>query len=292
MRFMPEVRAMAAARGISEEACLEELRKAYDGYHFHPRGEGVFNPFSLLKALFDKELNAYWYATGTPTFLAERVRDTGFEVQKFTDHTLYADAAALSDYRADNPDLVPLLYQTGYLTIQAYDERRQRYTLGFPNEEVKYGFLQSLIPVYTPAAVSGTGVDIFTIDDYIESGNLDGIRDILTALFAGIPYTKGDRPFEHYFQTVIYLVFTLLGKFAQCEVHSGQGRADCVVRTALYIYIFEFKVDKTAEEALRQIDIRHYAAPYQADPRKLFKIGASFDSGSRSLVGWIVEEQE
>lgn len=287
--FSPEIRALADAQGMTVEACLEELRRTYDGYHFHPKASGVYNPFSLLNAFADKDFGAYWFATGTPTFLVRRIRATGFEIQKFTDRTLYADAASLSDYRTDNPDLTPLLYQTGYLTILDYDERRKRYTLGFPNEEVQYGFLKSLMPVYTPASVAGTGVDIYTLDDYIESGNTDGVRDILTALFASIPYTAGDRPFEHYFQAVIYLVFTLLGKFCQCEMHTYTGRIDCSVQTQDYIYLFEFKRDSSAAEALAQINSKEYSLPFIADSRTLYKIGVSFDSESRKLTDWAVD---
>ena len=288
--FSPEIDDLAVAQNLSRDESLAALKKTYDGYHFHPSGEGVYNPFSLLKALYDREMNAYWYATGTPTFLVESIKENGFDVRKFTDRTLYADASSLTDYHADNPDLIPLLYQTGYLTILDYDARRKRYTLGFPNDEVKYGFLQSLVPAFTPASVGGTGADIFSLDDCIESEDLDGVKDILKALFASIPYDTKERPFEHYFQTVIYLVFTLLGKYAQCEVHSSHGRADCIVSTGNAVFIFEFKVDHSADEALKQIDDGGYAAPYQADRRKIYKVGVSFDSGTRNLAEWKVLE--
>ena len=193
-----------------------------------------------------------------------------------------------TDYRYENPDPVPLLYQTGYLTIWDYDERRQRYTLGFPNEEVKYGFLKSLLPDYTPAATPGRGTDIFALDDCLEDGDTEGVREILTALFASIPYTTDDAPFEHYFQSVLYIVFTLLGQYVQCEVHSSRGRADCILETERFVYIFEFKVDVSAEAAIAQIEEKGYALPYGADPRKLYKIGVSFDSKERSLAQWMV----
>ena len=160
--------------------------------------------------------------------------------------------------------------------------------MGFPNEEVKYGFLESLLPVYTPAAVPGRGTDFFALDDSLEAGDTERVGEILTALFASIPYTTDDAPFEHYFQSVIYIVFTLLGQHTQCEVHSSRGRADCVLETDRFVYIFEFKVDKSAREALEQIEAKGYAAPYGADKRQLFKIGVSFDSESRSLSEWLV----
>jgi hypothetical protein len=162
------------------------------------------------------------------------------------------------------------------------------YVLGFPNEEVKIGFLRSLFPEYAPGAVSGSGKDILSLRRRILAGDTEGMRETLAALFASIPYTTDDAPFEHYFQTVIYLVFTLLGQYVRTEVHSSRGRADCVLETDRFVYIFEFKVDKSAQEALEQIEAKGYATPYGADERQLFKIGVSFDSETRSLTDWLV----
>ena len=171
-----------------------------------------------------------------------------------------------------------------------YDRKRRRYTLGVPNEEVEYGLIESLMPVYTPAMNAGTGTDIYTLEEYAQEGNTDGMRDILTALFASIPYTVEKDPFEHYFQTVIYLVFKLLGKYAVCEMHTFTGRVDCIVETERFIYLFEFKRDGSADEALKQIEDMGYALPYQADPRTIKRIGVSFDSKQRSLKEWEVRE--
>ncbi|SEH32670.1 ATP-binding protein [Selenomonas sp. KH1T6] len=286
--FALEIEGMAGKLGIAREECLVELRKMYDGYRFHPDATGVYNPFSLLKAFWGKELGYYWFGTGTPTFLVRRMRDMHFDVRQLETGAIHATVGALSDYRAENPDIVPLLYQTGYLTLFGYDARRRRYTLGFPNEEVKYGFLESLLPVYTPAAVPGRGTDFFALDDSLEAGDAERVGEILTALFASIPYTTDDAPFEHYFQSVLYIVFTLLGQHTHCEVHSSRGRADCILETDRFVYIFEFKVDKSAKEALAQIEEKGYAAPYGADKRQLFKIGVNFDSESRSLSEWLV----
>ena len=285
--FQPDIAAMSAQNDLSQDECLKALEKYYDGYHFHPGAPGVYNPFSLLRALYEKEFNAYWFATGTPTFLTRRVREVHLEASRFTDGTLYATGSTLTDYRYKNPDPIPLLYQTGYLTLWDYDKRRGRYILGFPNEEVKYGFLESLLPVYTEAAYSAKGTDIFALDDCLEAGDTEGARDILAALFAGIPYTTDDAPFEHYFQSVLYIIFTLLGRFVKCEVHSSRGRADCILETDDFVYIFEFKVDKPAREALAQIEEKGYALPYLADRRKVFRIGVSFDGEKRSLKEWV-----
>lgn len=288
--FADEVAALAEKQGLTAEACMKVLEKQYDGYHFHPNGEAVYNPYSLLGAFLDKEFGSYWFETGTPSYLVKRLKESRFDIRSFTDQTLYANEATLKDYTGDKLDLVPLLYQTGYLTITDHDNRRKRYTLGFPNEEVKYGFLESLMPSFVPASTAGNRLDIFTLDEYIEKGQLDNVKNVLTGLFANITYTVESDPFEHYFQTVIYLVFTLLGKFAQCEMHTYTGRVDCCVQTKEYIYLFEFKRDKSATEALSQINDKDYALPFEADNRKLYKIGVSFDSATRKLVGWEVGE--
>ena len=285
---MPEIEMLAKKQKLSVEECLQTLKDKYDGYHFHYESEGVYNPFSLLKAFFEKNFGSYWFETGTTTFLVKKINSSSFDVQRFTNERLYSNEKSLSDYRIDNPDLVPLLYQTGYLTIVGYDARKQRFTMGFPNDEVKYGFLESLLPVYTPEVAANSGKDIYTLDDCIEAGDTDGVKDILTALFASIPYTTENNPFEHYFQTVIYLVFTLLGKLTKCEVHSSQGRADCILESEDYVYIFEFNLDKSAKEALEQIEEKGYALPYAADERKVIRIGVSFDSKIRNISDWKV----
>lgn len=290
MYFAVEIDALAKHQKLSREECLDTLKKQYDGYRFHPDSRGVYNPYSVLSAFFAKEFGAYWYESGTPTWLIKRVRERSFDVRKFTDNTLYASEAMLKDYTGDSLSLIPLLYQTGYLTIEDYDGRRKRYTLCFPNEEVKYGFLESLMPSYVPDTNAGNGLDIYTLDEYVENGNLDGIRDFLMAMFAGISYTTKEEPFEHYFQSVIDVIFKLLGKYTICEMHTYNGRIDLRVQTQDYIYLFEFKRDDTAKAALAQIDTREYALPFAADHRKLYKIGVSFESAARKLVGWEVAE--
>ncbi len=288
--FEDEISALAKAQKLTHSQCMEKLKLTYDGYRFHPDGEGVYNPYSLLKAFFEKDFGSYWFETGTPTFLVKKLKSTNFDMWKFTDRTLYASESVLKDYTGDSLDPTPLLYQTGYLTISDYDPITREYTLSFPNGEVKYGFVESLIPEFVADCGAGSGKDIFTLRRYVESGDLENIKNVLTALFANITYTKKSNPFEHYFQTVIYLVFTLLGKFSECEMHTFSGRIDCRIEAKNFIYLFEFKRDESAEEALRQIDDKEYSLPFAADTRKLYKIGVSFDSKKRKLVGWEVGE--
>lgn len=288
--FKDEVERIAERRDMTVHECREALKKQYDGYRFHPDGEAVYNPYSLLGSFLDKDFGSYWFETGTPTFVVKKLREICFDVRSFTNRSIFASEAVLKDYTGEGLDPVPLLYQTGYLTIIDYDRNKRRFTLGFPNEEVKYGFLESMIPSYVPMATAGNKLDIFTLDESIENGDLDQIRNVLTGLFANITYTLESDPFEHYFQAVIYLVFTLLGKFCQCEMHTYTGRIDCRVQTRDFIYLFEFKRDDTAKAALQQIDSKDYALPFAADSRKLYKIGVAFDSGLRKLTDWAVGE--
>lgn len=286
--FTEEVDRLAAEQDVSSTECMEKLKETYDGYRFHPNGETVYNPYSLLNAFFAEEFGSYWFETGTPTFLVKQLRESDFDLRKMSDRTLYASEGILKDYTGDSPEPVPLLYQTGYLTIIDYDSSAGEYTLGFPNAEVKYGFTDCLMQEYVSDCGAGSGNDIFTLRRYVEKGELEKIKNVLVSLFANITYTFENDPFEHYFQTVIYLVFTLLGKFALCEMHTYTGRIDCKVETQKYIYLFEFKRDTSAADALAQIDDKDYALPFAADGRKLYKIGVSFDSASRKLVGWEV----
>lgn len=288
--LIPETERLAEELDLTAQECLDKLKKTYDGYHFHQKSEGVYNPFSLLNAFADGEFDSYWFETGTPTFLVNRLKELRFDVRKFTDKTLYATKQMLKDYRDDNPDLVPLLYQTGYLTIADYDMRKQAYTLTFPNEEVKYGFLDSLLPVYVEKVGSGSGKDILTLTGYFEEGELEKIKNVFEALFASIPYPVNDVPFEHDFQTVFYITLTLLNQYVVCEQHTFTGRIDCVIETERFVYIFEFKRDKSADDALKQINKMDYARPYAADKRKLYKIGVNFSSKTRQIDDWKVEE--
>ena len=181
-----------------------------------------------------------------------------------------------------------MFYQTGYLTIKDFDREFRSYALGYPNEEVKYGFLKSLAPYYLCAEEESDPLDVRSFVKDIRSGRTDSLRDRFTALFARLPYPDDERVVEQNFQNVIYIVFMLLGQFTMTEIHSAKGRADCIVETDDYVYIFEFKRDKSADEALAQIEDTGYAKPYAADKRTLLKIGVSFNSKERTIDDWKV----
>ena len=286
--FAPEIDELALAEGMDREDCLAKLRKMYDGYHFGANTDGVYNPFGLLNVLWKKSFGLYWFATGAPTFLIEKLKQSNFDAKEITEGDLYAQESVLTDYRFDNPNPIPLFYQTGYLTIHGYDKKYRSYQLGYPNDEVKYGFLESLAPYYLCAEKEANPLDVrsFVLD--IRKGNTDSLKDRFTALFARLSYPADEKAVEQNFQNVIYIVFMLLGQYTFTEFHSAKGRADCIVETEDYVYIFEFKRDKSAEEALQQIEDMGYAKPYAADQRRLLKIGVNFDSKERSINGWEV----
>ena len=287
--FVPELKLLAKENNLDDEACMERLTRMYDGYHFNYRNMvGIYNPFSILNVLDSTMFENYWFASGTPTFLAEMLKKTDFDLRELDG--IEVSAASLSDDRANINNPVPMIYQSGYLTIKKYDERFQIYTLGFPNDEVKYGFLNFVTPFYTPVAESETSFYIGKFIHELESGDVDAFLTRLRAFFAGISYELNNRTERHY-QTIFYLVFKLMGQFAETEVRSAKGRADAVVKTDAYIYVFEFKLDGSADQALAQIDDRGYLIPYTVDGRKLVKIGVNFDPAQRNIGDWKREDK-
>ena len=287
--FVPELKLLAKENNLDDEACMERLTRMYDGYHYNYRNMvGIYNPFSILNVLDSTMFENYWFASGTPTFLAEMLKKTDFDLRELDG--IEVSAASLSDDRANINNPVPMIYQSGYLTIKKYDERFQIYTLGFPNDEVKYGFLNFVTPFYTPVAETDTSFYIGKFIHELESGDVDAFLTRLRAFFAGISYELNNRTERHY-QTIFYLVFKLMGQFAETEVRSAKGRADAVVKTADYIYVFEFKLDGSADQALAQINDRGYLIPYTVDGRKLVKIGVNFDATQRNIGDWKREDK-
>lgn len=287
--FEPEIEQLMENHGLPREELLEQLTRRYDGYRFNEEDvPNVFNPFSLLSVMTFHAFKNYWFATGTPSFLTEILKKTDFDLRELDG--IEVSAASLSDDRANINNPVPMIYQSGYLSIKAYDERFQIYTLGFPNDEVKYGFLNFVTPFYTPVAETDTSFYIGKFIHELESGDVDAFLTRLRAFFAGISYELNNRTERHY-QTIFYLVFKLMGQFAETEVRSAKGRADAVVKTADYIYVFEFKLDGSADQALAQIDDRGYLIPYTVDGRKLVKIGVNFDPAQRNIGDWKREDK-
>ena len=289
--FAPYVKKLAESCGFSESETLAELKRMYDGYHFSGEGEGMYNPFSLLHCFNECKFGNYWFESGTPTFLINKLNASNFDIRQFTDEVKVSESE-IKDYRPENADPVPLFYQSGYLTIKSWNKRQNSYKLTFPNAEVKYGFLNSLAPSYLHVEDKPAPFNIDILDDAVEEGDTEGMKKWFTALFALLPYPTGadtEAITEQNFQNVIFMALTMMGKYARTEVHSAKGRADCILEADDYVYVFEFKRDVSAAEALKQIEEQGYAAPYSADKRKLFKIGVNFSSTERNITEWEVQ---
>lgn len=285
--FDPELEVMAALRQVTREQLMERLTGMYDGYRFSYQSKiGMYNPFSVLCALSKQVFDNYWFATGTPTFLAEMLKVTDYDLRKLDG--IEVSSSSFATDRADSRNPVPMIYQSGYLTIKDYDEEFQLYTLGYPNDEVRYGFLSFMAPYYTSMGGEDTSFNIQKFIKELRIGEVDSFLRRLKAFFADIPYELNDESERHY-QVVFYLVAKLMGQFTQSEVHSARGRADMVVKTDRYIYVFEFKFNGTPEEALAQIDDRGYLIPYTVDGRELIKVGASFSKETRNIDRWEIE---
>ena len=282
-----EVGAMAEKLKVSKVECYKKLKDYYDGYHFHPDSVGIYNPFSLLCALKRREFRDFWYETGTPTFLVETMKRNNYDLERLTREDATADLLGSLDSIDTNP--IPLVYQSGYLTIKGYDSEFGTYRLGFPNQEVERGFSRFLFRYYTPAS---QGQDSFVKDFVlaVRAGQIDKFMKRLESLFAGQDYQlAGDA--ELYFHNAVALIFKMVGFYTDTERHTSDGRMDMVVQTADYIYLFEFKLDKSADEALAQIEEKQYALPFANDPRKLYKIGVNFSSETRRIESWKMVER-
>ena len=281
--FDSEVEKLAAMQDMSKEECYAHLEQQYDGYHFRPDSIGIYNPFSLLNTLNKKEFRNYWFETGTPTFLVEVLKKNHYQLDNLTEELATADDLTGLDTAMENP--VPLIYQSGYLTIKGYDKRFRMYKLGYPNKEVEEGFAHFLMPFYTPVSREKQNFFIPNFVRDLEQGNVEGFMTRLQALFADGSYqVVGDM--ELCFKNCMAVIMKLLGFYVDVERHTSNGRIDIVVKTQDYIYVMELKLDDTVEAALRQIEEKGYALPYAADSRTLYKIGISFSTKTRRLEDW------
>ncbi len=281
-----QIQALAAMQKLSYEEALTKLKENYDGYHFCENSEDIYNPFSLLNALADRRFGSYWFDTATPTYLVERLKrnpidETTLDRMQYVPQSDFDVSPEISD------NSLPMLYQTGYLTIKSYDPRMQLYTLGYPNKEVKIGFTRGLLNEYPSKTGPASG---FVAQFYaaMDSKDINLAMEKLQAYLAGIPNDLENKSEKH-FQTIIYLIFSLLGFYIQTEVKTAIGRADAVCRTDNGIYVFEFKVDGSAEDALKQIDEKGYMLPYKfEDGKDLVKVGVNISSQTRTVEKWIV----
>ncbi|UTC62470.1 ATP-binding protein [Treponema sp. OMZ 787] len=295
--FKPEIERLANNSKNSYDKMLEELKKRYDGYKFSVSGESVYNPFSILNTLNSGELKNYWFATGTPTFLVNYLKDAYYNVPEL-DGGVEINEAGIDLYRADAKDPLPILFQSGYLTIKEYLEEANIYRLGFPNDEVRYGFLENLVPAYSSLRPYETASSVWEFTKDIRAGNVDGFMERMQAIIAGVPYDNLPKDRfklrEQNYQTAVYLIFKLMGQFVQTEIHCAKGRADCIVHTKDSIYIFEFKLMSAGspEDAIAQIKEKGYAGQFKAEGKKIILIGSSFDEEERTIGEWKTESLE
>ena len=286
--FKEDIRLLGESQGMSPEDTSRELKQWYDGYHFSDKSEDIYNPFSLLNTFAQRQFGSYWFETGTPTFLVELLKHCRYDLNRLTQEMAMADSLNGMDSMEENP--VPILYQSGYLTIKDFDREFRYYTLGFPNKEVEEGFIKFLLPHYAHLSSGNTAFELSRFVQEVRGGQTDAFMKRLQSFFADCPYELA-RDLERHYQNVLFIVFKLLGFYTQAEYHTSEGRIDLVVQTTDYVYVMEFKLEGTAEEALRQINEKHYALPFASDSRKLFKIGVNFSNAIRGIEKWLIEEK-
>ena len=292
--FQSEIQALATRQDLTYQQALAELKQWYDGYLFHQAGKGMYNPYSVLSALVKREIKSYWFSTGTPTFLVNYLKEAHYYIPDL-DGKVELNEEELETYRAVAEDALPILFQAGYLTIKEYISDVRLYRLGFPNDEVRYGFLRNVLPAYSAVPFTQGGAWVARFVQDIREGKVDSFMERMQSLIAGIPYDnfteENLKLREQNYQAAVYLIFKLMGQFVQTEVHCSTGRADCVVITVDTVYIFEFKLsgNGSAEDALNQIKENRYAEQYKVDGKKIVLIGSSFDEQTRTIKDWKTE---
>ena len=285
--FEESIQKLAERYKISYEETCARLKKRYDGYHFVEYGTGVYNPFSLLSTFRASKFGSYWFETGTPTFLVQLLQRENFYLPDLTQQQVSADMLNCIDTMDRNP--IPVIYQSGYLTIKDYDEEFKVYTLGFPNEEVEEGFANYLLPYYAHTGSEGAPMYVRNFVLALRNGRPEQFMKRMQVLFADTDYKIVGNA-ELYFQNAFYIVTKLLGFYTEVERTISDGRIDMIVKTKDYIYIFEFKYDQSADTALQQIEDKGYAKPFATDGRKIVKIGVNFSREHRCIDEWKIKE--
>ena len=274
---------MAKRQELTVDEVVDRLRHTYDGYHFSAKAPGVYNPYSIVNAMSDGEFKNYWYSTGTPTFLVNMLKKFGTSISDINGSEATEDEF---DAPTENmQSVLPLFYQSGYITIKDYQKESGVYTLGFPNKEVRTGLMNSLYPNYVSQNPFGKASNIWKISEGFLNHDVELSMATLQAFLAGIPYQDSHFDENHWTQ-MLYVVFSLLGIHVESQVRTAKGRIDVVVKTKDDIYVMEVKLDRPAKEALEQIDDKGYLVPYTLDGRRLTKIGMSFSTEERTVTEW------
>lgn len=286
-QMLPDVERLAEHLHLSVDETFERLKRKYDGYHFSKNSEDVYNPFSLIKALASGDIGDYWFDSGTPTYIIKLLQKYNVGLRDLT-----GQDAGVSDFDVSPENMttvLPLLYQSGYLTIKHYDPMIDLYTLGYPNEEVRTGMVRSLAANYlTPAEGTNSSFVIKFVKAVI-ADDMEQALTLMRAYLAGVSYRLSNKT-ERDVQTIFYLVFSLIGSFIKVEEESAHGRADVVITLPSVVYVMELKFDGSADAALRQIDEKGYLIPYTADGKRLVKVGVNYSSEERTITEWRIEE--
>ena len=289
--FQPEIKALSESEQLTYGETLEKLKQTYDGYLFIDGGEHVYNPFSLLNVFSDRMFFDYWFQSGTPTFLVQYLKKAHFYLPDL-ENNVEIDLSSLNNFKVDVGSPIPILYQAGYLTLKSYNRRSGLYSLGYPNNEVKYGLIRNLLPSYSNLDETKVQRFVWQFYEKVCSGDVASFMQVISDLLANIPYSSDSKDDvrwrEQNYQIAVALIFQFMGMYTQTEVYSAKGRADCVVYTEHIIYIFEFKLWSagTAEEALAQIQEQEYYKPLRLQGKKLVLIGTSFDEEKRNIKEW------
>lgn len=289
-----DIEAMAKVYDCSPDEMFQKIKERYDGYHFASVSEDIYNPYSLLNALGDQQLENYWFASGTPTFLIHQLLH--FRTDVVSLDRLEVPSSAFDQPTENMHDALPLLYQSGYLTIKSYDRDLQAYTLSIPNQEVRIGYTRGLLPIYT--GLNDADVQMGFAAKFwkaLRQGDADLAMREMKSYMAGIPYVEGFKQklaeaatAEGFYEYTLYLIFSMLNVYVRTQVKVAGGRVDMVVWMPDTTYVFELKVNGTAQEALEQIGTKDYALPYQTEGRKVIKIGVKFDSETRIPEEWVI----
>ena len=286
--FDIELKRLATSSGMTYDECLEMMRRRYDGYHFEETVPGVYNPFSVLNTFKKLKFGSYWFETGTPSYLAYLLRTHNYNLEQMA--TCQTSAKVLNSVDANSTNPIPVIYQSGYLTIKGYDEEFGTYQLGFPNLEVESGFVDYLMPFYTPLNEAETAFSIQRFVQDVRAGRTEQFLERLRSLFADTPYELV-KDLENHYQNVVWIVAKLMGFYVQAEYRTSRGRIDLVLKAPQYCYVMEFKLDGTAEDALAQIKDRNYTLPFQLDGQQVIRIGLNFSKEHRNIERYVVEEE-
>ena len=289
--FQEGIRALGEENEMTSEQVLAKLARTYDGYHFAHKSPGVYNPFSLLSAMDNCDFDNYWFSTGTPTFLVNMLKHFHADITKIDGSEAFATDF---DQPTENmQSILPLFYQSGYITIKSYDPITDRYTLGYPNEEVKVGLMRILVPYYVHTNTLEAGNTVVQMYLALRKDDMDGCLKAMQEFVSTIPYqenTLKDAPTtEGHFTAMLYVMFSLLNVYVESQVRNAKGRLDILIKTDTSIYVMELKMNGDLDKALRQIDEKDYTIPYQSDGRKVVKVAINLSTEDRTLKAWKIE---